>query len=218
MENILDEKEPDAIQLTDQEIFTNIWTSPRLVFKYINDNHYDKHVTVLLILAGISSAFDRAVMKDMGDKMSLIAVLVLCILVGGIIGWISYYIYAAMISWTGGWLGARGKTSAILRVLAYAMLPSIIGLGFLVPQIVIYGSEIFKAEGDIVSAGWVSNIIVYGSMLFELAMGVITIILAVVGISEVQKFSIGKAILNSLLPLIIFLIPVLIIIILLELF
>lgn len=74
MENILDEKEPEAIHLTEQEIFTTIWTSPRKVFKFINDNQYGKHATVLLILAGISSAFDRAIMKDMGDQMPLVAI------------------------------------------------------------------------------------------------------------------------------------------------
>lgn len=218
MENILDEKEPEAIHLTEQEIFTTIWTSPRQVFKFINDNEYDKHATVLLILAGISSAFDRAIMKDMGDQMSLVSIVALGVVFGAIFGWVTYYIYAALISWTGGWLAGRGNTSAILRVLAYAMLPSIIALIFLIPQIVIYGDEIFKAEGDIVSAGLLSNIIVYGSMIFEVIMGLLTLIFVVVGISEVQKFSIGKAFLNSLLPVIIFAIPILVIIILIDLF
>ena len=38
------------------------------------DNRYGKHATVLLILAGISSVFDRAIMKDMGDQMPLVAI------------------------------------------------------------------------------------------------------------------------------------------------
>ena len=218
MENILDEKEPEAIHLTDQEIFTTIWTSPRQVFKFINDNQYDKHATVLLILAGISSAFDRAVVKNMGDQMSLVAIVALCVGFGAIFGWLTNYIYSAMVSWTGGWLNGRGTTSAILRVLAYAMLPSIIGLIFFIPQIVIYGDEIFKAEGDIVSAGLLSNIIVYGSMIFEVIMGLLTMIFFVIGIAEVQKFSIGKAFLNSLLPVVVILIPILLFIILIDLF
>ena len=71
MENILDEIEK-PLSFTDKEIFTKIWTKPREVLRYIHDNKYDKYVTVLLVLAGISRAFDRAVMKDMGDKLSLI--------------------------------------------------------------------------------------------------------------------------------------------------
>ena len=37
-----------AINLTDKEVFTKIWTSPRMVFRYINDNKYDKYVNILL--------------------------------------------------------------------------------------------------------------------------------------------------------------------------
>jgi len=95
-ENLI--KEESDLKLTDRDVFTKIWTSPRLVFKFINDTGYDKYVHVLLILAGITSTFDKASTKNLGDNMSLIAVLALCIILGGLLGWISYYIYAALMS------------------------------------------------------------------------------------------------------------------------
>jgi len=198
--------------LTDKEIFSKIWTEPRRIFKFINDNHYDKFVKLLLVLAGISRAFDRASMKDMGDKMSIWGILSLSIILGGLLGWISYYIYAALLSWTGGWLDGKGDTTSILRILAYAMTPVIISLLLLIPQIGIYGNEIFKADGDITSAGLIPNILVYGSMILELILGIWTIVLCVIGVSEVQKLSIGKSILNLLLPILVFAVPITIII------
>lgn len=198
--------------LTDKDIFTKIWTSPRKVFKFINDNHYDKYVNVLLFFAGISRAFDRASLKDMGDNMSLLAILAICIIAGGLLGWISYYIYAALLSWTGKWIKGQGDTKSILRIISYALTPTIITLIFLIPQIGIYGNEIFKSDGDIISAGLVGNILVYGSLLLEFILGVWTIVFFVVGVSEVQKLSIGKAILNLLLPILVFAIPLIIIV------
>ena len=198
--------------LTDKEIFSKIWTKPRLIFKFINDNHYDKFVKLLLVLAGISRAFDRASMKDMGDKMSIWGILSLSIILGGLLGWLSYYIYAALLSWTGDWLDGKGDTTSILRILAYAMTPAIISLLLLIPQIGIYGNEIFKADGDITSAGLIPNILVYGSMILELILGIWTIVLCVIGVSEVQKLSIGKSILNLLLPILVFAVPIIIII------
>jgi hypothetical protein len=130
----------------------------------------------------------------------------------------SYYIYAALVSWTGKWLKGEGNTTSILRILSYAMLPSIVALVFLIPQIGIYGVEIFKEDGDITSAGWISNIFVYGSMFLEVVLGIWTLIFCVVGISEVQKLSIGKAILNLLLPILVFLVPILIIVLLFKAF
>ncbi len=215
MENILDEIEK-PLSFTDKEIFTKMWLKPREVFKYIHEEKYDKYVTVLLLFAGISRAFDRAIMKDMGDKFSLFAILGICIIAGILIGWISYYIYSGMISWTGKWLNGKGDTTSILRIMAYAMTPSIIALVLLIPQIGIYGNELFKAEGDITSGGIISNIIFYSSIILELVLGICTLIFCIVGVSEVQKFGIGKSILNLLLPVFVIIVPVLVFVLILK--
>lgn len=212
------ENNNENLNFTDKDIFRKIWTSPRKVFKYINEKHYDKYVTMLLILSGISNAFDRASMKNMGDTMPIETIIGLSILIGGLLGWISFYFYAALLSWTGKWLNGKSNTTAIIRIISYAMIPSIIALVFLIPQIAIYGVEIFKEDGDITSAGLISNIFVYVSAFLESILGIWTLILCIIGISEVQKFSIGKAILNIILPVFVILIPIAIIVLLFQSF
>ena len=199
LDNVVDNSEQQE-NLSDKDIFIKIWTSPRKIFRYINDKHYDKYVVILLVLSGISRTFDQAAMKNMGDKISILGIIGFCIIGGGLLGWLTYYIYAALISWTGKWLNGEGNTDSILRIISYAMLPSVVALIFLIPQIAVYGNEMFKADGDIVSAGFISNIFVYLSLLLEITFGIWTLVLCVIGISEVQKFSIGKSILNMLMP------------------
>ena len=197
--------------ISDKEIFTKIWTSPRLVFKYLNDNRYDKFVTVLLILAGIARTFGQASSKNMGDNMSLIGVLALCIILGGLIGWITYYIYAAMMSWTGQWLNGQGDTDSLLRMMAHAMIPSIITLILLIPQIAMFGNGIFQSNIDIYGNGLGPIIVFYATLLIEITLTIWTIIIFVIGISEVQKISIGKSILNMILPGLIIIVPIIVI-------
>ena len=60
------------------------------------------------------------------------------------------------------------------------MTPAIIALLLLIPQIGIYGNEVFKADGDITSAGLISNIFVYGSMILEFILGIWTIVFCVI--------------------------------------
>lgn len=208
-DNILDKVEKN-ISFTDAEIFTNIWTKPRDVFKYINDNSYDKFVKTLLIFAGISRALERATIRNMGDEFPLFVILGICIIFGGLLGWISFYIFSALISWTGKWLNGKGNTDSILRIISYAMIPSIIGLFFLIPQIAIYGNEIFKADGDITSGNLITNIIFYGSLFLEFFLSIWTIVLCVIGISEVQKLGIGKSLINIILSVLTILVPLLI--------
>lgn len=213
IENFQDDLKPNFI--SEKKLLTKIWTSPREVFKFINTYKYDKHVTILLILGGITRTFDRASLKNMGDNFSLFGVIAFCIIIGALFGWITYYIYSALISWTGKWINAKGNTDSILRVLSYALIPSILSLLLLIPQIAIYGNEIFKSDGDLSSGGIISTIIVYGSMFIEFTLGIWSLALCVIGISEVQKLSIGKSILNLLLPAIVIMTPILIIVLIL---
>ncbi|MBQ0768037.1 MAG: YIP1 family protein [Bizionia sp.] len=205
------------IQLTDKEIFTKIWTKPRQVLKFINENHYDKFLYVLLFFAGVSRSLNSVNHKQYGDDVSSLKVLTLLIIIGGLLGWIYYYIYSALISWTGEWLNGKGDTKSILRVIAYAMIPAIIGLIMIIPQLAIYGNEIFKENGDTISAGLISNIIFYSSQIIQGILGIFSLVFIVTGISEVQKLSIGNSILNLLLPLFVLGLPVLIIVLIIEL-
>jgi hypothetical protein len=210
MDNILDEKQPENLPLTDEAIFATIWTSPRRVFRFINDNEYDKHVKVLLVLAGITNALEG--FKDLA--LPLILFIGLSILVGAIFGWLSCYISAVLVIWTGRWIKGKGEVSDLVRVFAYGGLPSAIGLIFIIAEIFVQRSE---AEwNSMVPAA--SNVFTYGFRGVQIVLWTFTSVFAVVGISEVQKFSIGKAILNWLLPALLFLVPVLTVIILLKLF
>jgi hypothetical protein len=220
MENIMQDfldSLNEEVQLTDKQVFTDIWANPRMVFKYINENRYEKYMLALLFLAGVASSIDRASLKNMGDKSSLLSIVGLSIVMGGLFGWISYYLYSAMLSWTGKWLDGQGDTKSILRVLSYAMLPSIISIVCLIPQIGFYGVEIFKSDGDISSAGIIPNILVYSCMAMDVVLGIWTMILCVLAISEVQKLSIGKSILNLLLPILVIIVPILLIVLIVSL-
>lgn len=183
---------------------------PKRVFKFINETKYEKYLYILMFLAGVSSAFDRASSKNMGEHSSLVFIVFLCIVMGGLLGWISYYIYAALLSWTGKWLNGSGDTSSIFRMMAYAIIPSIISLIFLIPQIAVYGDDLFKnidytSESNVVK-------IVFGIFAFcEVGLSIVTVVYTVIGLSVVQNFSIGKAIVNLLLPIAIIILPILLI-------
>lgn len=209
MDPILDEEElPNTF--TDEELFTQIWTRPKAVLAYINEYKYDKYVTILLVLAGIKGSFDNASSKNLGDKMSLILILGTCIIMGALIGWIAYYIFAALLSLTGKWLDGRANTQSMLRIGAYASIPSIITLVLLIPQIGIYGIEIFRSDGDILSQGLIPNIVFYFSIAIEAVLSICSLVFLIIGISVVQNFGYGKAFLNFLLPFVVIAIPLLI--------
>ncbi|HEX8270607.1 MAG TPA: Yip1 family protein [Flavobacterium sp.] len=195
----------------EDNLLVKIWTEPRDVFRFVHKYNYDKYVIGLLLLAGISRAFDQAVQKDLGNTQSLQSIIIMCVTFGGLFGWIGYYLYAVLISWTGKLLDGKSSSRSILRILAYALIPSIVALALLIPQLAVYGAEVFREDGHITTASWIGNAIFYTAVIGELTLGVWSLVLCVIGISEIQNFSIGKAIVNLLLPIAFILIPFLLI-------
>jgi hypothetical protein len=183
------------------KVLEKVLTSPVRAFQFITTYHYEKHLHVLLFLAGIAKSFDRAIGRNMGDTISLWGIIAMSVIVGGLFGWISFYLYAALVSWTGTWLKGVAKTDAVLRVIAYASIPTILGLVFIAIQIACFGKALFTEEGVFQEAGTLSNIVFYGTLFLQITLSVWSLVLLVLGIAEVQKFSIGYAILNVILPI-----------------
>ena len=200
MDDISEENKQEEIWLTDTDIFTQIWLSPRRVFKFINDHRYDSLTTLLVIFGGITSALNRASDKHMGDSMSLFAVLIISVIVGAVFGWLSYYIYAALMSWTGKWMKGKGNTDALFRMISYSLIPSLIILPLILTRILLIGNKEFQNNVDLYSEGTLVAVLCFITYFLEFMFGLWTLFIIVVGISEIQQFSIGKAIVNLILP------------------
>jgi len=197
--------------LSDKDIFTKIWTEPRRVFRFIDDTRYEKYFYLLMLFAGIASAFERASSKNMGDGSSLFSIVFGCVIIGGALGWISYYIYAALLSWSGKWLNGVGNTSSIFRMTAYAMIPSILGLFFLFLQIAVYDVDYFTDFAGYLEKSMFANIVFWISFVIQMLLSLVTLVFMVIGLSVVQKFSVGKAILNLILPVLIIILAILLV-------
>jgi len=202
MEVIFEESKPDGIQLSDKEIFTKIWMSPRQVFKFINENGYTKFTTILLILGGITSALNSASSRYMGDIMPLWSVLIVCLIGGGIFGWLYFYIYAVLLSWTGKWMKGVGTTKSLFRMISYALIPSLLVLFTFILRIVLIGNEEFQRNVDVFDSRYLITALFSFSLFVEIVTGIWTLVVLVIGISEVQKLSIGKSIVNLILPMV----------------
>ncbi|HLP64761.1 Yip1 family protein [Flavobacterium sp.] len=207
MENFK-EFEPDHDVIEGNELFKTVLLDPKRAFKFIHKYEYENHVKVLLVLAGISGTFDRAVNNNSGDDMSLGGVIAMSVIVGGLLGWISYYLYAALMSWTGGWLNGNAGTSDLLRIIAYANIPSILGLIIMIFQLILVGNSYFQSTIYLDEYGTAVTILYYGLAIAQLGLGIWNVFLLVIGVAEAQQFGYGKAFLNVILPIIVIVVPI----------
>jgi len=195
--------------LKEDDLLTIILTKPKLALDFIITNCPKKYLFWLITLGGIATAINGAQVNLAAHKTLSIAILVFAIILGAVFGWISSYLYAWLLSWTGEWLNGHGKMNQFIVVIAWAMIPLIFNLVLLIPKFIIFGDNTFS-----IAVSELNNLETFFYYLFEFIKTILSIwalIILIAGICLIQKFNLAKAILNSLLPVIVIIIPVLLI-------
>lgn len=207
---ILDEEleESKGPVLSDKDIFTQIWTSPRVVYRFLNEYDYNKHTVWLLAVGGAIEALDRNNLTP--GSWNIWVTLLVAMFFGALLGWIGYWIGAALLRWTGRWIGGQANTAQILRVIAYSILPNIPAVILLIPLVLIFGTGVFQGYVDIYQNGYISAAIYWSMIGIQMILGIWSLVLTAVGLSVVQRFSVGKAIANMLLAFLVIFIPIMV--------
>ena len=183
-----------------------IWTKPKATLEFIFANRLKTHTKLLFVLGGIANSVAKAQVNIAEHRTLSIAVLIFAVIVGGLFGLLFYYIYAALLSWTGNWLDGKARTNQFATVLAWSLIPSICILILLVPKFVIFGDKTFSIDTNELNR--LSLILYYFFVAIEVLLSIWTIIILITGISLIQGFNVGKALLNSILPIFVITIPI----------
>ena len=188
--------------INEKDLLITIWTKPKVTLEYILKYCPNKYVNVLLMFGGVANAVNLNYQYFVGDKSFSTILFLIVVVLGGVLGWLAGYIEAALLSWVGEWLNGRADTNQFMTVIAWSAIPSICSLILVIPNIMM---------GDL-EPSLLTRVLYYFISGLELAVSIWSAIILIKGISLVQKFKIGKAILNACLPAIVIIVPILMII------
>jgi len=181
-----------------------IWVTPRKTTQRLLDSAKIWQIIVLAILLGITYFFEDAAQDEMGTDYSLKTILIMAFTLGPLLGLLYVYIMSAFIKWTGQLIGGRGDYRGINIALTFGAIPEIwvMGLVWLI-FIPMFGIEIFAERNPV--ENWttlspMSKMVLYSFPLWFGAM-IWIVVVRLKSLAEVQGFSVGKAILNSVLSL-----------------
>ncbi|HET6445484.1 MAG TPA: Yip1 family protein [candidate division Zixibacteria bacterium] len=189
------EQEPSAWP---KRPWLDIWVKPRGTIRTIVENDPARYVLIFAALAGIAQALERASSRDLGNNSpSLVALLAIVLIVGSIGGLVSIYITAAIFRWTGSLLGGRASSIEVRAAIAWSSIPIIFTLVFWVPQLALYGVEMFTSvTPNIDNNPW--PLLCLGLIQLVLYGWAFVILLKTVG--EVHGFSAWRALIAVALP------------------
>ena len=194
---------------TSSSPWISMWIQPRRTIRQIVDTDPERHVLLLAAIAGIGEVLNKASTKSTGDHLPLTAILLLAGIVGPIGGVISLYIGGALLRWTGGWIGGRAEAREIRSAIAWAGVLAIWTMILWVPELLLFGKEMFTIETPTIDASAVLTTLFWLLAGIEAILGMWTLVVFLKCLGEVQGFSAWKALGNCLLIGLVFLVPIL---------
>ena len=182
------ELQGDIYGQDDLRPFQTIWLHPRKTVRSIVAFNPEMHVLLLVCLAGIGEALDRASNKNAGDSMPLGAIFALAFVLGPLSGLIGLWIGSYLIRISGEWLGGNAPREHIKTAMAWSSVPAVFALPLWIPQLLLIGEEMFTTNTPRLDAQPALLIPFLGIALVELVLGIWGFVLLCNTVAEVQGF------------------------------
>lgn len=197
-----------------QSPWLTMWIKPRETMREILNKHYPEYIILILsILSSIDGSLNRAVSQNLGDKgITYITIILKAIGEGIIIGIPGIYLGAGLIKLIGKGLDGQGSFNDIKKVLAWTNIPIIWGMVFWIPKIILFKQELFTSETTIINSNWKLFLVYHFVGVIEFIIGIWALVIFLKCLSEVQKFSVWKALLNIFLMILLFIVFALLIV------
>lgn len=193
--------------------FLTIWTSPRATIRHILKTDPDYMVLPLAAIAGIGMFLNIALRVRLGGPLSLGRILLLAMLIGPVLGLVSFFLHSWLLYATGRWLGGKADQADIQTVVAWARIPAPVDLVVLWGVLTfIDGRQLFTFASLLLDPGARLQPPVVFLLLISMLMAVWSLVILCQGLGEVQGFSAWKGLLNVILAPFFILGPVLLLV------
>ena len=192
----------------------SIWTQPRATIQQIVDSDPGQSVLILAGISGFASTLDSVRDTGLGDGIPWFYIVLICALIGSLLGIVGLYVFSFLLHWTGKWLDGRASQPLIRAAGAWAQVPIIWGLLLWVPLIALFGQDLFRSG----SFGLESNPFspyLPPILATLLVLEVWSFVLSLHCLAQVQGFSVWKALGNYVLVIAVVVIPVTVIVVVL---
>ncbi len=167
----------------------SMWTMPRATIQQIVAENPTRFVLVLAAIAGFAQALDRARMRSIGDRLEWPMIFLIAAVGGPIVGIIGLYIGGALLRWTGNWIGGIASSENIRAAIAWSSVPIIWGLALWIPELALFGQELFTTETPKIDANPSLAFLLFGFAAIEITIGIWTLVVFLKSLGQVQGFS-----------------------------
>jgi hypothetical protein len=204
------------LTLTNFSILLEMVTNPRKKIRKIIRIESRGQEIVLAILFGIDFTLSQLSFRNLGDFLPLPYVLMIAAIGGPVVGIVIMFLMGGLLHWTGNRLGGQASAEHLRAAYVWSFLPNLLALLLWLPQLLLLGTDSFTSAHPKLESNPVLALVILVFIGLTTITNVWSFILLLTNISEVQRFSIWRALGSLISSILILLGPIYCLLVLLQ--
>ncbi len=180
--------------------WVKIWTNPKEAIQKIITYKVNYGFNILCAIYGIVNLLNIFQAASWGTSLSLPYILLLSIFLSWLFGYLIFSLLSFITYITGKILFGKGTYKQLRAALAWAHLPLFITLLTWIILLIVFKESLFQ---NFMVIGSFQTIVVFCIKIIQFILSIWSLVIYINALSQVQQFSILKAILNMIFAMII---------------
>lgn len=177
-----------------------IWVEPRQTIRAIVEYNPKYRFLFLSILYGLPMLLNFAQTFSLSEQFSFLAISIGALILAPFIGMIGISIGAALIFWTGKWIGGTASFLNVRAALAWSNVPNLVSVLLWSIMIGFFKNTLFLENFAQAPFDGSQLRLIFTVFFLQTALSIWSFIILIKSLGEVQGFSAWKGLLNILIP------------------
>lgn len=185
----------------------SIWFHPRKTMRFLEDKNKVLLGFLIVLLVCFIKTVNLAVYFELGEKLSVLGIFEVCFILSLLKAGFIYIVVAKVLFKSCQGFQGEASLSSIKKVIEWSSIPLVFSVLLWVPEFMIVGGSFFKSNSSLIDANTLSNSVYISLSCIDTVLALWSLILFIICLAEVNRFSLKQAIFSSIIALIVFLIP-----------
>lgn len=179
--------------------WTQIWISPREVIRKIVEFNPKFRFFILSAIYGFPVLLSAAQNLSLAETLPLVGIVSIAIVLSVFVGIIGFAISSALLFWAGKWIGGSATYLELRAAVSWGNVPNIVSVLMWILLIANFGNVLFLSDFSQMTFPRYQVAILFFAFTLQTVVAIWSFIVTLKTISEVQGFSIWKALLNFMI-------------------
>lgn len=182
-----------------QNPWLTIWTEPRATIARVVAENPNRSIWPLAWVYGFCSLMNLSQSIELGAVMGTAGILILNALLAPFWGYVSFSIWSAVVAFVGKWLKGQGSFQTVRAAYAWSYVPVVLNIPLWLLMVILFGHQLFLDLPNAQVLPYAEVMVLFGILIAKVILAVWSLVIYINALSEVQKFSVLRAIINLVL-------------------